>query len=294
MKLSPLLTRQAHDSFAGGAHLASICFLIYGTQEFYSTALLGLLLMQTVSFAFHLFYIIMYYKRNGNEEMSRLLSLLFPQNKLKWLEYGISATAGAVAVIYANGSPSAGYLALLIIMSALQQYCGSIIDSSLQKAQDPDSVFTPNFLRVSLLITFASCLQVAEFVIVSYVGSPPFAVFISYVVGWSLFGVHCVIHASVTSQLALSGSAEIGTVSSFFLVRYGNRDWVEAVYSCLGWAAKIAVFSTEYVYLKNDREESDELHNVAIGFGTFALIATLLTTLEPPGNLTDNSMTSFL
>ena len=252
--------------------------------------------MQTVSFLFHLLYVLMYYKRNNtdNEETSALLQLVFPQNKLKWLEYGISATAGAVAVIYANGSPSAGYLAGLIIMSALQQYCGSIIDSALQKAQDPEIMFTPNFLRVSLLITFASCLQVAEFVIVSYVGSPPFAVFISYVIGWSLFGVHCVIHASVTSQLALSDNADIGRVSGFFLVRYGNRDWVEAVYSCLGWAAKIAVFSTEYVYLKNDREESNELHNVAVGFGTYALISTLLTVLEPPGNLSDNSILSFL
>ena len=126
--------------------------------------------MQSVSFLFHLFYV---YTYKTNPDFI-LASRVLPQNKLKWLEYGISATAGAVAVIYANTSPSDGYLAGLIIMSALQQYCGSIIDSKLQDAQNGDP---PNFLYVSLLITFASCLQVAEFLIVSYIGSPPFAVF---------------------------------------------------------------------------------------------------------------------
>jgi len=215
---------------------------------------------------------------------------VLPQNKLKWLEYGISATAGAVAVIYANDSPSAGYLAGLIIMSALQQYCGSIIDRKLQNAQNGEP---PNFLYVSLLITFASCLQVAEFVIVSYVGSPPFAVFVSYVIGWSLFGVHCVIHANVISQLELASDQQnFGRVSRFFLNRYGDRNWVEAVYSCLGWAAKLAVFSTEYVYLKDDKKETAELNSVAIGFGTFALVATALTVVAKPDTL--NGLENYL
>ena len=58
--------------------------------------------------------------------------------------------------------------------------------------------------------------------------------------------------------------------------------WVEAVYSCLGWAAKLAVFSTEYVYLKDNKIETAELNSVAIGFGTFALVATALTVVSKP------------
>ena len=141
---------------------------------------------------------------------------------MKWLEYGISATAGAVAVIYANTSPSDGYLAGLIIMSALQQYCGSIIDSKLQDAQNGDP---PNFsLRVSFdyFRVLSSGCGISHRVIHRVA---PFAVFISYVIGWSLFGVHCVIHASVISQLELASDEQsFGAVSRFFLNRYGDRD----------------------------------------------------------------------
>lgn len=279
MTISPFFTRQVHDTVATIAHFTSLFFIGYGLLKFYSVALIGLLVMQLVSFLFHLFYVYTY-QINPN---LLLANKVLPQNKLKWLEYGISATAGAVAVIYANDSPGGGYLAGLIFMSALQQYCGSIIDSKLYGAQNGEA---PNFLYISLLITFASCLQVAEFIIVSYVGSPPFSVFLSYVIGWSLFGVHCVIHASVISQLELASDQQnFGPVSRFFLNRYGDRNWVESVYSCLGWAAKIAVFSTEYVYLKSNKLETAELHNVATGFGTVALVATLLTVVAKPGAL---------
>ena len=195
-----------------------------------------------------------------------------------------------MAVIYANGSPTPGYIVALVCMSALQQFLGSIIDSFLQRTVESINAqeATGSFLWVTLLITLASCLQVGEFVIVSYAGSPPFEVFVSYVVGWSLFGVHCIIQANVVSQLALDAASVSGTgrvrssIVQFFLTRYRDRNWVEAVYSCLGWAAKLAVFSTEYVYLKENREESDELTEVAVGFGVFALLVTGLTVSVRP------------
>ena len=288
--LRPYFNRKAHDSFAMGAHFVSLGFIINGLVKFPSVAMWGLFAMQSVSFLFHCFYVSLYLTRN-ERQTEFPYGLVFPQNQLKWREYGLSATAGAFAVIYANASPSAGYLALLIIMSLVQQYCGAVIDKFLQDVLDGKKP-NANFLFNSLLITFASFLQIGEFIIVSLIGNPPFAVFISYVVGWSFFGIHCVIHASVVEQITIrnrdtgqQGTRTQSLITEFFIRRYSNRNWVEAVYSCLGWAAKIAVFSTEYLYLKHDRTDTDELNDVAIGFGTFALFTTFLTVSLPPARL---------
>ena len=132
-----------------------------------------------------------------------------------------------------------------------------------------------------LLILVASALQVGEFLIVSFAGDPPFTVFLSYVVGWSLFGVHCSLHAAVTALVYEAPQTTDGC-TSYLTTRYANRDWVESIYSCLGWGAKITVFATEYIYLKNGRESSDELDQVAISVGTLSLVGLLITFMLPP------------
>ena len=108
--------------------------------------------------------------------------------------------------------------------------------------------------------------------------------FLCYVIGWSLFGVHCILHASVTAQGLLDQNTAMSSID-FIINRYNNRDWVESVYSCLGWAAKISVFITEYSYLQNDREGSTHIDNIALGVGLSSLTVVFITfALKPTGD----------
>lgn len=279
--------RQFHDVFATLVHFISLWFFIEAFQKFASPAVTALFVMQSVSFLFHASYVYLYFFSSAFYQ-----SLLQPQNKIKWVEYGISATAGAVAIIYSNETPSIQFLIALILMSTFQQYLGSVIDRRLQFYQPPTTE-SPNFFLIYILILFASALQIAEFLIVSFAGSPPFTLFLSYVIGWSLFGIHCGIHAAVLSQLSVRTNQNVPNNFSYLFLRYSNRDWVESIYSCLGWGAKITVFATEYVYLKNDRSGSDELDHVAISVGVLSLVGLLITFMLPP-NEAANINTSFL
>ena len=97
--------RQFHDGFATLVHFISLWFFIDAFQSFPSPAVVALLVMQAVSFTFHASYIYFYYYATDSLQI-----LIQPQNRLKWLEYGVSATAGSVAIIYSSKSPLVGFL----------------------------------------------------------------------------------------------------------------------------------------------------------------------------------------
>lgn len=139
------------------------------------------------------------------------------RNPLKWAEYGLSATLGGLAVA-TSGEASTEAVAVLIAAGVVQQLIGSIID---RRVED----------RPWALWWAAAAIQAGEFALVGSSGPDP-NLLAAYIAGWSLFGVHCGLH------ILYSASPP-----------YGDREWVEAVYSCLGWAAKLAVVLTEVAVL---------------------------------------------
>ena len=125
------------------------------------------------------------------------------------------------------------WLTLLVAAGVFQQSLGLKIDTAIAENRD----YTERVVWISI----ASILQLGEFVLVGWVGKPPSALLAVYTVGWALFGVHCTFHSAFTGPNTekLTG----------FAVRYRSRRWVEAIYSCLGWAAKIGVVATELEHL---------------------------------------------
>ncbi len=245
--------RQFHDGFAALAAFISLGFCIDGLIHHYSVAMLALTFMQATTYCFHVFYLYNYifYDFTGI-------------NRYKWYEYGISATAGAVAVIYSSEDPATNIVILLIVMSTVQQGLGYLIDDGIEHR--------PVLFYVNLEVILASLLQVIEFFLVGIYGNPPTALFSVYVIGWSFFGIFCSLHVAVIQSIQNGGSS---STISFFRDRYRDREWVESIYSVLGWTAKISVFTAEYVYLTE--ESRDLLDDATVTVGLFSLFAIMLT-----------------
>lgn len=72
-------------------------------------------------------------------------------------------------------------------------------------------------------------------------GGPPLGVGLPYTVMWSLFGVHAGFR--LMAQLDRFPSALAGVKEAYLDV-----DWVEAMYACLSWTAKLYVFWTSFAY----------------------------------------------
>lgn len=212
------LDRKDHDTIAVVAHSLSIPFIHGGARSTGKAApFTALLWMQGITIVFHLVY------------LSKYPDAFDKINGLKWAEYGLSATLGAVAVMMSGDSPDE-WLVVLILLSSIQQSLGYLIDTNI----------TSSGARLGIVL--ASLMQLAEFTIVAVIAGPPPGLMAVYVVWWSLFGVHCGLHASFVSA---PGGKFVGGLSE----RYSKRAWVEAIYSCLGWAAKLAVVVTETSYL---------------------------------------------
>lgn len=162
--------------------------------------------MQGVAIAFHVYYCAFLYR-----------SVQAGANRLKWAEYGLSATLGTLAVA-TSGAASTAAIAALIAAGTTQQLIGSVIDRNVDQ-------------RPWKLWWAAAALQALEFAIIGTTRPDP-RLFAAYLVGWSLFGVHCGLHIALCDRPP-----------------YSNREWVEAVYSCLGWSAKLAVVLTEVAVL---------------------------------------------
>ena len=162
--------RVVHDSFAFGIHFGTIFFIYQWVSGLSVASADRPFVMQLVSLLFHGVYGLLYIFADYGIALDAV-ALLLPQNKLKWVEYAITATAGAVAVSYASQDPNQVLLGVLVVMSASQQYLGYQIDTFLHEVQT--RVRQPqSFLYTNLQISLASAFQVAEFVIVSYIGNP--------------------------------------------------------------------------------------------------------------------------
>ena len=260
-KVKPAVTkmfdRKFHDTFALVVHSLSLVWmatLVDNVGGDKAGAFFALAFMQSVTIFFHAIYVGRYSSYG-----------LDSPNYLKWGEYGISATAGAAAVLLSAGlagdqfwAPASElwhWLVPLVILSTVQQTWGYLIDRNIEtKTQQ---------LQTQLLIVAASVFQLAEFVIVQVAGKPPLPLMVVYTVGWSFFGFHCALHAAYR----FSGSDGLAGK------RYNNRAWVEAIYSCLGWSAKLGVVITELQYLTGGKD-GELLAGVGVGTIVASVAAT--------------------
>lgn len=228
------MSREFHDKLAALLHPASLLVLCATLSiERFDGALVALFIMQYTASFFHIAYANMY---TGG------FSLDSP-NYWKWIEYAISATAGAVSVLLSgNRTNTAARLAVIIVLGILQQLLGWIIDHVVDENVYVLHDFRFDSSAAALMVFIASIFQLAEIFVINDV-DPPQSLQTVYITGWSLFGFHCSL------QLA-----HMNSVSNTPLARrYRDRAFVEAVYSCLGWTAKLSVFATELSYLVYDQ-----------------------------------------
>jgi len=165
--------------------------------------------MEFVAFMFHIFYLTCFRGESG-----------IPR-KIKWAEYGISATLGTIAVLHATSAeyPQWEWVLLFMFIGTAQQLIGLLVDV---KYAVGIATLWPAFL--------AGCfIQLGEYVFVGYVGDNyTNPVYWTYVAFYGLFGIHALV--------------------GFSLKVREHGDYVEEVYSLYGFIAKLAVFYAEYFY----------------------------------------------
>ncbi len=166
--------------------------------------------MEAIALTFHLFYIANFL---GYIHVIPYAGI----NRAKWVEYGVTATLGSIAVLLSNGptgsSFETGLIVTIAIMGGVQQAQGDLIEQH-------NDVLWYAFATGALL-------QIAEFAAVLVVVSAGWLT-IQYIILYSLFGVLCLVSVL---QSTTQGS-------------FGNVVFVECLYSALGWITKVAIFWT--------------------------------------------------
>lgn len=167
-----------------------------------------LISMEFITLAFHLFYIVDLLTFQWAVKLGE-------PNRLKWVEYACTATLGTLAVL-TKGQPSArtdemnALIVIVAILGGTQQLQGDLLE------RDP--------LALMYGMATGVVLQAAEFVAVFMVAGTN-ATVVVYVVFYSMFG----------ALAYLSSTAQDPS-------RWANVDYVESLYSVLGWVTKTLLF----------------------------------------------------
>ena len=261
--------RFANDAVALGVHLGTVAIMaVYSTPfETNRVPAYGLAVMQGTAIVFHIFYVVCHIAGYGSDSFNDV------QNQFKWFEYAVSATAGTVAVL------SAEYVDYEVVIplaaaAVLQQLLGTALDP--QDGQDPARLRQPVWPRTvdgnvragdwwySYYLPFvAACiLQGTEFYYVIDRGGPT-TLKLTYIIAWSSFGIHAWLRLQAL-RWSRGGA-------------YQNARWVEAVYSCLGWVAKVAVFAVEWAHFAGMPNRTLPLFWLLHVFLLAALMSTVVT-----------------
>jgi len=239
------IRRRGHDVVALVMHFGTFFVMGFVTDPFVADPVPAVLLaaMQGTAFVWHAWYVAAHYGSWPFKEPF----FNGVQNQYKWYEYMMSATAGSTAVLTASGTDTMTVVSLAI-GAVLQQLGGRTIDMLRAGTQLRQHVPVrcnetgwrdmPKASSLSLWFLFASATQIIEFYFVS-VGDAPAVLKVVYIIAWGSFGVHAGLRL-----WSLRGPRDTTRWP-----RYSEPQWVEAVYSCLGWTAKIAVFTAEWAYL---------------------------------------------
>jgi hypothetical protein len=231
-----LSLRAYHDGIAVDVLAVTIAVMFFYDSPFYEYPVpaVALAVMQGSSILFHLYY----FYRHFRAYLGYAAPFDDVHNQYKWIEYAISATAGTIAVL------SVEYVDTAVVVpiaagACLQQLGGMLLDSQPANGLKQEIV---TWVRLrgdsvyAILVPFLAAwvLQLTEFYFAVDRGGPVVLKF-SYILFWSFFGLHCGL------TLYAFGRPN--------WIRYNNPRWVETVYSCLGWTAKIAVFAVEWAHL---------------------------------------------
>lgn len=220
-----------------------------------------MLVQEYVSLGFHAAYAAAYWVFRN----SRYPGWFYPINRVKWIEYALSATAGTAAVVWSDTSPPL-YWAIFLVLAAVAQQCvGFQIDKPAASVTSTDAA------------SFASAvlLQIGEFLVVgSAASSTPLIA--TYVIMWSSFGIHAGIR--MYAQLG-HGKTTVGS-------RWTDDGWSEAVYSCLGWTAKCSIVAMAWAS-ETLREEDVNMVAILVGVGCAVAIIPAMYRLPVRGAYPD-------
>lgn len=143
-----------------------------------------------------------------------------PRNQFKWVEYGITASMGAVAVAYTGENNfGGGWVALVVIMGSLQQLCGAVIEKYIPRKEDLVRKWV-----VAGAFLAAVTLQIAEAVVVKR-AEPPEIVFWPYIVFYASFGAVAAIEVWWAAAMPIDPGEEA----------------IEMAYTALGTVTKVIV-----------------------------------------------------
>lgn len=239
-----MYNRELHDMAAVVLHTASLAVALGIDNDFASSTPGALAVAQeALTVAFHLVYVYNYYYNNARGRA----------NQLKWVEYAVTATIGTLATLATGSRSSAWYWVLFVVVAGVgQQTVGYRIDVGVGASTRNDWI----------AFGFAMALQVAEIVVVWAV-HPAWRVALVYTLGWSAFGIHAGL------RLYHRNNRDS---------RWGDIDWTEAVYSCLSWAAKLAVF---WAVFARDRSSDDLVFGLTLALYAVVVPPVLLRTESP-------------
>lgn len=191
--------------------------------------------VEVVSLVFHLYVVWLWY---GNNNIVNYEYGTTPQsvwNKWKWAEYGVTATAGTVAVSLQQSSSVSDSVifrnvGIIIAGGIVQQAIGLKLDNPNTKASG----------QKWLLFVFAVALQLLEFTLIASPSELGCNVgwdnvgFLVYALMWSSFGFICGFRL-----LQLQTSAGLSEAE-----KTSNVHTIEYYYSAYGWIAKLSVGAT--------------------------------------------------
>lgn len=163
-----------------------------------------LVAMEVVALIFHVLYITCY---RGTPGVPR---------QIKWVEYGISATLGTIAVLHIDNAIHADWIVFVAFVGNAQQTIGLLIDAQYQLGL---KILYPAFVS-------GCCIQLGEYIFVAMNGQVDTPVYWTYVFFYAIFGAHAFVGLTNTARKA--------------------KDYMEEIYSLYGFVAKLAVFYAEY------------------------------------------------
>ena len=210
-----------------GTVLAVVILEATGNDFLDSATGVSLLLMEAFTLIFHIYYVLPVGRGTPGEPRAS-----------KWIEYGISATLGTIAVLLVDRSPRWDWILFVGFVGGAQQTIGLLIDTKQSLG-----------FKVLRWAFLAGCLiQLGEYIFVGW-HTKLDATFAVYVVFYSLFGFH-----AARGLLNKGGDPE---------------DFMEEVYSLFGFTAKLTLFWSKYF---------DENQIIISFASTLSLIGTLAVT----------------
>lgn len=197
-------TRWTFDFIATILHLITVVVGILTPSFIASFSGSCLVAMEIVALIFHVLYITCYRGQTG------------VPRQIKWIEYGISATLGTIAVLHIDNTIHADWIVFVAFVGNAQQTLGLLIDAQYQLGL---GILYPAFV--------SGCfIQLGEYIFVAINGQVDTPVYWTYVFFYAIFGIHAFVGLTDTARNA--------------------NDYVEEIYSLYGFVAKLAVFYAEY------------------------------------------------